>query len=123
MKTLTAFPAFLLCAVLFASALPAQTAGTGEVRGRVYSSSSGSYLNRVRISVKGTSLGTFTDYSGSFTLTRVPAGSAEVTATYTGLAPRSAAVTVAAGGAATLDFDLNAREGPGSAAVKVLHPF
>ena len=123
MKTLTAFPAFLLCAVLFASTLPAQTSGTGEVRGRVYSSSSGSYLNRVRLTVKGTSLETFTDSSGSFTLTRVPAGSAEVTATYTGLAPRSAAVTVAAGGAATLDFDLDAREGPGSAAVKVLDPF
>ena len=118
-RIITAIAAGLLLAI----SLPAQTPGTGEVRGRVYSSSNGSYLNRARVTVKGTSLETFTDSSGSFVLARVPAGAAEVSVAYTGLASRTETVTVAAGGSATLDFDLSGRSGPGTSAVKVLDPF
>jgi len=70
---LSAFHAAFVAVFLVASV---QAAEVGEVRGRVYSSSSASYLNNARVTVKGTSLEAFTDSSGEYVLARVPAGPA-----------------------------------------------
>ena len=90
----------------------AQTAGVGEVRGRVFSSSSASYLNNARVYVKGTSIETFSDSSGEYVLARVPAGAVEVVAGFTGLTPREAQVIVESGKTVRHDFDLAARTTP-----------
>ena len=101
-------------AALFAASWPAsaQTAGVGEVRGRVFSSSSASYLNNARVTVKGTSIETFTDSSGEYVLPRVPVGEIEIVAGFTGLTPHTARVAVESGKTARHDFDLAARTTP-----------
>lgn len=111
--------------ISFLESLPDQTPGPGKVRGRLHSSSRGSHLNRARGTLKRTSLETFTDSSDSFVLTRMPAGPTEISAAPTGLLPRNGTVTaaVAAGGSATLNFDLSGHSSPVSFAVKVLDPF
>ena len=94
----------------------AQSPATGEVRGRVFGATSGIYLNNARIVVAGTEREAFTDSSGDYVLAGLPAGEVTVTASYTGLAPRSASVRVPAGGVARQDFDLVALRGDGAAA-------
>ncbi|HUR58164.1 MAG TPA: carboxypeptidase regulatory-like domain-containing protein, partial [Opitutaceae bacterium] len=58
----------------FASLLPAQTAGTGSISGRVLNEATSQYLNNARVTVKGTDITTFTDSTGSFRISGVPTG-------------------------------------------------
>jgi TonB-dependent receptor len=91
---------------LAAAYLSAQTPASGSVEGRVLNVTSGAYLNNARVTVPGTRLETFTDESGEYRLTGVPAGTTELVAFFTGLQPQRASVTVAAGDVAKLDFNL-----------------
>src|SRR5688572_28224150 len=63
----------------------AQSVATGTVEGRVLNLRNGEYLERARVTVEGTGLETFTDSSGQYRLTNVPAGSARVRVFFTGL--------------------------------------
>jgi hypothetical protein len=94
---------------LFAGQAPAQTAATGTIEGRVLTTDNGKYLNNVRVTVDGTSLETFTDSTGLFRLSNVPAGAAKVNAFYTGLSNQSITVAVSAGAAVNLDINLSTK--------------
>jgi len=98
--------AALLGVCLGSSLLPAQTATTGALEGRVLNVTTGSYLNNARVSIEGTSLQTFTNEFGEYRFAAVPAGPATVRAFYTGLGPQSARVTIAPDRVATHDFNL-----------------
>jgi TonB-dependent receptor len=107
---------------LLASPLPAQSANTGIVEGRVANSAAGTNLKQVRIVVEGTTLETLTDEAGEFRLVAVPAGEVTVRASVAGLAPRTTRVRVTAGQVARADFDLPAGDtaaGPRDQVVKL----
>jgi hypothetical protein len=53
-----------------------------------------SFLERVRVTVEGTSLETFTDAAGAYRIESVPVGTARVKLFYTGMTPLTTAVTV-----------------------------
>ena len=106
------FPAavFLLALVIAGAAgLHAQSASTGVVEGRVANSAAGIYLNNVRVVVDGTVLEVFTNESGEYRLSGVPAGEVLVRASVAGLGQQSERVRVAAGATSRRDFDLAGR--------------
>ncbi len=90
-------------------ALQAQ-AGMGSISGRVQNVGNAKNLNNVRITVEGTNHVTFTNEYGEYRLNDVPAGEVRVQAFYTGLDSEVSTVTVTAGQAVTLDFNLSSRE-------------
>ncbi|MEY2881125.1 MAG: hypothetical protein RLZZ15_3505, partial [Verrucomicrobiota bacterium] len=109
-------------AVFSAAVSSAQSAATGTVEGRVLNVRNGEYLERARVTVEGTGLETFTDSSGQYRLTNVPAGAARVRVFFTGLDVRTETVAVTAGGTAQRDFSLEAgarRTGPAGDVVKL----
>ena len=101
---------FVLCCLLACVALTpsllAQASATGTIEGRVANARSGEYVESARITVEGTSLETFTDSTGAYRLTNVPAGAARVTSFFTGLPSMTTTVTVTAGGVARHDIAL-----------------
>ena len=74
--------------------LPAQTAATGEISGRVQNEATGQYLLNARLAVKGTALTAFSDATGTFRLVGVPAGAVTLEAFYSGLDPLAVTVNV-----------------------------
>lgn len=82
------------------------TQGTGSIEGRIYFPAQDRYLESVRVSIQGTDKVAFTDDSGSFFFDRVPAGTVEITAVFSGFDPRSRIVTVVAGATANGDINL-----------------
>ena len=93
----------------FAAAVTyAQSLATGIVEGRVLNLRNGEYLERARITVEGTSLETFTDASGQYRLTNVPAGPTRVRVFFTGLDVQTEAVVITGGATAQRDFNLEA---------------
>ncbi len=108
-------PVFLLCV-----ALPAATAqtptGTAALSGRVQNEITGQYLNNARVVVKGTAVTVFTDDTGTFRLTGLPAGPVTIEAFYSGLDPVQATVELRAGETAQRDINLNNRDRYGAAA-------
>ncbi len=104
----------------------APAAATGTIQGRVLNARNGEYLERARIKVEGTTLETFTDNSGFFQLTQVPAGSARVNAFFTGLDVRTDTIFVQSGRTVRHDFTLSATDParpPGSNEVVTLSEF
>ena len=105
-------------AVFAAAVTSAQSVATGTVEGRVLNLRNGEYLERARVTVEGTGLETFTDASGQYRLTNVPAGPARVRVFFTGLDVQTESVVVTAGATAQRDFNLEAggrRTGTGPA--------
>jgi len=101
--------AFVL-AVSFASpalAQPATGTATGTVRGHVVDAASGRALDEVQVVVTGTRLGASTGADGNFTVTGVPAGARTLTVRRIGYQPATPAVTVTAGGTATVEVRLD----------------
>ena len=98
----------LLLLLLFVATLRAQPAGpaTGLIEGRVLNAASGTYLEGARVTVEGTTLEAFTDPDGRYRLVGVPAGEVRVRVFYTGAAPQTAVVRVAAGQMAAHDVSL-----------------
>jgi TonB-dependent receptor len=115
----------LLLPVLLALLLPAAgqspVGALGSIAGRVTNAAGDTFLERVRVTVEGTTLETFTDAGGAYRLDGVPAGAVRVRMFYTGLAVQSAPVTVVAGQSAPLDVALGAvdRGAGGNAPVKL----
>ncbi|MBI5692628.1 MAG: carboxypeptidase regulatory-like domain-containing protein [Verrucomicrobia bacterium] len=91
--------------VLLATLASAQPT-TGTIEGRVLNTRNGEYLEKARITVVDTSLETFTDATGQFRLSNVPAGDTRVRVFHTGLTPQTVAVRVTAGQTTTRDFEL-----------------
>lgn len=68
------------------AATPAAATQSGTIFGRVQQAESGEYLTNARVTVKGSGLVVFTDASGTFRLSGVPAGPVVLQVFYTGLA-------------------------------------
>ena len=75
----------------------AQTSATGTIEGRVFDTGRGEYLERARLTIEGTAMEAFSDESGQYRFSNVPAGSARVRVFFTGLLPQTDTVAVAAG--------------------------
>ena len=97
--------ASLACLALCPAPLHAQAA-TGTIEGRVFNPETGAYVERVRLTVAGTALETFTDADGHFRLAGVPAGPVQLAAFRTGLAPSTTTLTVVAGSTASHPINL-----------------
>ena len=93
---------------IFAATLAAQAPATGTIEGRVFDPARAGYLERARVTVEGTSLETFTDETGQYRFTNLPAGTARVKVFFTGLAPQTATVAVTAGQTTPHDVTLAA---------------
>lgn len=94
--------------LFLAALLPvaAQEGGTGVITGRVLHAVTGDALNNAQVSLKGTNRSAATDAGGFYTLSGVPAGTATVEVSFTGLDTKAATVTVTAGLATQQDFSL-----------------
>ncbi|MEN9634315.1 MAG: hypothetical protein RL077_2719 [Verrucomicrobiota bacterium] len=103
------YTAIAICGWLlfFHAALWAQSIGTGVIEGRILNTSSGTYLNNARISVKGTAIETTSNQSGEYRLSNLPSGDAVLSVSYVGLAPQTTTVAVQAGKTVNRDFSLN----------------
>lgn len=101
-----------LCAVFslgLASVAPGLAQGaTGTISGRVINQGTGAYLAGAEVRVGERSV--YTDSSGYFEVTGVPAGAVKLTTTYTGLDPETTEVTVTTGQRAVRDFNLTNAE-------------
>lgn len=94
---------------------------TGGVSGRVQNVVTGNYLNRARISVKGSDVIVYTDEFGSYRLVNVPSGPVVLEVFYTDLDPQQIAITVPAGGTVEQNVELTskARYGEKQSVVKL----
>jgi hypothetical protein len=79
---------------------------TGAISGRVQNVATGQYLNNARVTVKGTESVAFTDQTGSYRLTGLPAGSTVLEVFFTGLDPLQLPVTIRAGEVIDQDVSL-----------------
>ena len=106
------------------TARPAAVAATGTIAGRVQNVATGQYLNNARVVARGTDRVVFTDETGSFRLTNVPAGAVVLEVSYTGLDSQQVSVDVTPGQVTAQNVDLTsvARYGQAGAVVK-LDPF
>lgn len=85
---------------------PVAAQDAGRVIGQVVDAGSGAPLASVQVYLEGTGLGTLTRQDGRFIILNVPAGSYEARAERIGLEAGSEQVTVAAGAAVQVSFQL-----------------
>ena len=97
---------FLTGALFAAVFTPVSAQQTGSISGTVIDKSTRAPLNGVQVSIEGTTRGGLSDARGRFTIPNVAAGSARVRAMYIGYRTEIVPVTVAAGQAATANFEL-----------------
>ncbi len=94
----------LFCSLVTVALAQANSAGT--IEGRILNPGNSEYLELARVTVEGTTLETFTDFTGRYRLTNVPAGLARVKVFRTGFAEQTQSVSVAAGQTVQQDFSL-----------------
>ena len=82
------------------------TIETGSLRGYVTDADSKEPLQGVTISVKGTTIGTFTDKRGYFEINNLKPGKYTVSATYVGYSANSKNISIVSGKTAELNFQL-----------------
>jgi iron complex outermembrane recepter protein len=107
--------ALLAIGLAIAASAPTHAANApaaGTIQGRIANPVSGEFIERARVTIEGTILETFTDTSGFYRLTNVPAGTVQVRAFFTGMVPQIQPATVPAGQIVTLDFNLSTSAGP-----------
>ncbi len=102
-------------AVLIAIAPPvhAQATSGATIIGHVQNVATGNYLNNARVRVVGTNIEVFTDASGEYRISGVPAGQATLDVFYTGLAPQRIAATVPASGILQQNVEMRAIDAAG----------
>ena len=110
------FYILLLGLLSLVPSLKAQTTPSGTIEGRVSNPRTGENIERARVTVEGTLLESFTDSSGQYRLTNVPAGVARVKVFYTGLTVQTDSVNVTAGATTQRDFTLAVGAPPPAAA-------
>lgn len=86
--------------------LPAQTAGTGTIQGRVYNPTAREYVRDAEVRLDGTNEVTYTENDGTFSFRNVPAGAAAVTVTFTGYNTVNEKFTLTAGQTAVREINL-----------------
>jgi iron complex outermembrane recepter protein len=96
----------LLLGLMLATLCNIVHAQTSSISGRVQNEATGQYLNKARVTVKGTSLTVFTDETGTFQITGAPSGSVTLEAFYSGLDPQQVTVNVTPGQSAERDINL-----------------
>jgi outer membrane receptor protein involved in Fe transport len=96
----------ILCSLIF-QAVPAAAQQTGRVVGRVTDAQNGAPIGEVQIFIPGTGLGTLTRQNGTFVMLEVPPGPQTVRAERIGMAPVTQQVTVPAGQAVEVNFQLS----------------
>jgi TonB-dependent receptor len=84
------------------------TAEAASLSGTVRNFATGNQLEGARVELPTLGLSTFTDGTGRFTFSNLPAGTHPVAASYLGLDPVQVDVPVVAGGRAVRNFDLTA---------------
>ena len=89
----------------FAAPLAAQQ--TGRIVGRVTDAQSGAPIGEAQIFIPGTGIGGLSRANGSFVILEVPPGAKEVRAERIGLAPSTQQVTVVAGQAVEVNFQMS----------------
>jgi iron complex outermembrane recepter protein len=106
-----AYVAIVCTAFLFAAGVRTEVcaqAPVGAISGSVSNAGTGDLLEGVRVTLPGLGLSVFTDNTGRYTITNVPAGTHTIEATYTGLDSLKHDVTITAAQYATRDFELTA---------------
>lgn len=98
--------AALVCGLLFASLAIAQAPATGVIEGRVFDPRRGEYLEKARLTLDGGGAEAFTDSTGQYRLTNVPAGTVKLVVFFTGLGSQTEIVTVLPGQTVTRDVTL-----------------
>lgn len=104
-----AAPQAAVCLVLLAALAFLPAAGwaqTGSISGKVTDVKSGEALPGAQVVVQGTNRGAACDVNGVYTIRNLPAGNYTVEARFIGYASQQVKITVAAGQAATADFQL-----------------
>jgi len=97
---------------------------TAALNGRVQNEATGQYLNNARVTVKGTDIATFTDETGTFRLSGLPAGPVTLEAFYSGLDPIQVTVELRAGETVGRDINLTNKAAYGAnPGVVKLDPF
>ncbi len=86
----------------------AQVVSVGTIEGRVGTARTGEYLEHARITIEGTNLEAFSDSSGQYRLTNVPAGPVRLKVFFTGQEMQTETIVVAAGEVVQRDFSLTA---------------
>ena len=113
-----------LAACLFGVATAgAQAPAVGGIAGRVFNVTSDSFLNNARITVAGRHLEVFSDETGEYRLSGLPAGEWTLTVFFTGLEPQTATVTVPTDRVVRRDFSLTRAAAPEEAKVIQLAEF
>ncbi|MDO8545409.1 MAG: TonB-dependent receptor plug domain-containing protein, partial [Opitutaceae bacterium] len=111
----------LLSGLIALAAAPADSvraadgSATGLIEGRVLNVTNGTYIEKARVKVEGTSLEAFTDSAGNYRLARVPAGTAKVKTFFTGLVTQTADVVVSPGQTAVHNIALEGLQRKSSA--------
>ena len=113
----------LLCLALVAPP-PVSAGGPGAatLSGFVYDAASGEALIGCNVFLDEIRLGTTTNLHGFYTLPRVPAGDHTLVCSYVGYGTESLALSLAAGDARTIDFDLEQRAVEAAGMVVVAAP-
>ena len=94
--------AALVCVIVSVRDQSQPAAGT--IEGRIFNPATGEYLEFVRVTVDGTRLETFTDVTGTYRLTGVPAGEVTVRVFRTGTPAQPREVSVTPGGGRATGF-------------------
>lgn len=92
--------------ILQSPMLRAQSATTGEIKGKVLDILTQEVIPRATLRVKGTQFGTVANAKGEYTIVNLPAGSYTLVVSYTGFESVTKSVVVTAGQTAIEDFSL-----------------
>jgi hypothetical protein len=96
---------------------------TGTIEGRVFNPSTGEYVHYAEVRVQGTTILEVTGPDGRYRIANAPVGSVTLVVSHTGFQPVTATVNVAAGAAATRDFELQGSTQAGAKEVVQLGRF
>ena len=98
--------------VALGSAARAQSPSGGTLTGRVQDNAARRTLENARVTIEGSNREAFTDAFGDYRFTGLPPGNVALRVFFTGLAPQSATVTIAAGQTVQRDFALESLSAP-----------
>ena len=96
----------IVCWLLAAIALHAQSAATGTVQGRIYNPATQSYVGNAEVRLEVTNQVTYTEDDGSFQFNSVPVGEHTLTVNFTGYDTVNQKFTVSAGLTAVREINL-----------------